>query len=791
MIKKEKLLNNYRNIVNEIKKIDLTTLNNEELLNKSNNLKQQISKGTTVNEIIIEGFALVKEVIKRTLGLEVYDVQLLAALALNNKKLIEMQTGEGKTLTAVFPAYINSLYGKGVHILTFNDYLAKRDAKWMKPIYDMLGVNVGFVQENMSLEDKKKAYYCDITYVTAKEAGFDYLRDSIAYSVDELVHRPFYCAIVDEADSILIDEARIPLVIATSTNEKDSEVRKIRDIVVKLEAEIDYITDEYDMNIFLTENGINKVETLLKCGNLYDNKNFNLLRLLNSTLYAEVMLKRDIDYIVKNEKIEMIDEFTGRIAKNRHWADGIQAALEVKENLEVQYTSKILSQITLQHFVKLYDNLAAMTGTAIDSEDEFFEYYDLELLVIPPNKKSIRKDLDNIVFTHKEAKYNALVKEVQRVNSTGQPILIGTSNIKESNYLANKLIEVGIKCQVLNAVNDELEAKVIEQAGRLGAVTVSTNMAGRGVDILLGGPDGNEKEKIISLGGLYVIGTNLHESLRIDKQLKGRSGRQGEPGITRFFISLEDDLIVKYGINEMIPKKHYPALKEEALSNPIFNYKINKAQKVIQGKLSDFRKSLYEYSIILEQQRLYMYDTRMKVMSGEIEDNILECDYPQLYESLKQKYSEDTIKLFKKNLILFYINEYWADYLIKVSNIKEGSQFNVYAGKNPLSEFNKNIIDEFQNLHEEIKLAIKDDYNKLNNAKVTFSEINNRNKNPLSTRTYLMNDNSIDAFMGFLPGIALINLVKAYGLGNIRDYIDSLEFSIRSYLYKLSRKNIV
>lgn len=788
MINQKKILTNYRNMVDKIKKIDFTMLNNEELLDKSNNLKELITTGTTINEIVIEGFALVKEAIKRTLGFEVYDVQLLAALALNDKKLIEMQTGEGKTLTAVFPAYINALYGKGVHVLTFNDYLAKRDANWMKPIYDMLGVNVGFVQENMSLEDKKKAYYSDITYVTAKEAGFDYLRDSIAYSTQELVHRPFYCAIVDEADSILIDEARIPLVIATSTNEKDSEVRKIRDIVVKLEAEIDYTTDEYDMNIFLTENGINKAEKLLRCGNLYDNKNFNLLRLLNSTLYAEVMLKRDIDYIVKNEKIEMVDEFTGRIAKNRHWADGIQAALEVKENLEVQCTSKILAQITLQHFVKLYDNLAGMTGTAMDSEDEFFEYYDLELLIVPPNKKCIRKDLDNIVFTHKEAKYNALVKEVQKINSTGQPILIGTSNVKESTYLAKKLIEVGIRCQVLNAVNDELEAKVIEQAGVLGAVTVSTNMAGRGVDILLGGPDGNEKEKIISLGGLYVIGTNLHESLRIDKQLKGRAGRQGEPGITRFFISLEDDLIVKYGINEMIPKKYYPTLKEEALSNPIFNYKINKAQKVIQAKLSDFRKSLYEYSIILEQQRLYMYDTRMKIISGEVEDNLLNCDYPKLYETLKQKYSEDTIKVFKKNLMLFYLNEYWADYLIKVSNIKDGSQFNVYAGKNPLSEFNRTIIDEFQNLHEEIKLAIKDDYNKLNNSKVTFLEINDRIRNPLSTWTYLMNDNSIDAFMSFLPGIALINLVKSYGLGNIRDCIDLLEFSIRSYLYKLSKK---
>lgn len=791
MKKQEKLLNNYRNMVDKIKKIDFTQLNNEELLNKSNYLKELISKEIDINEVVLEAFALVKEVIKRTLGFEVYDVQLLAALALNDKKLIEMQTGEGKTLTAVFSAYINSLYGKGVHVLTFNDYLAKRDAKWMKPIYDMLGVNVGFIQENMSLEDKRKAYYCDITYVTAKEAGFDYLRDSIAYSKEELVHRPFYCAIVDEADSILIDEARIPLVIATSTNEKDYEVRVIREVVATLESEIDYTTDEYDMNIFLTENGISKVEKLLGCGNLYDNKNFNLLRLLNSTLYAEIMLKRDIDYIVKNNTIEMIDEFTGRIAKNRHWADGIQAALEVKENLEVQCTSKILAQITLQHFVKLYENLAGMTGTAMDSEDEFFEYYDLELVTVPPNRKCIRKDLDNIVFTHKEAKYKALVKEVQRVNSTGQPILIGTSNVKESTYLASKLLDAGIRCQVLNAVNDELEAKVIEQAGVLGAVTVSTNMAGRGVDILLGGPEGNERERIIRLGGLYVIGTNLYESLRIDKQLKGRAGRQGEPGLTRFFISLEDDLIVKYGISEMIPKKYYPILKEEALSNPIFNYKINKAQKVIQAKLSDFRKSLYEYSIVLEQQRLYMYDNRIKVMNGEIEDSILNCEYPELYEVLKKKYDEDTIKVFKKNLMLFHINEYWSDYLIKVSIIKDGSQFNVYAGKNPLSEFNRTIIDEFKNLHEEIKLAIKDDYNELNNSKVTFLELNNRNKNPLSTWTYLMNDNSIDAFMGFLPGIALINLVKSYGLGNIRDSIDSLEFAIRSYLYKLSRKDAI
>ena len=791
MFRRNKLLINYEKMIMKINKVDFSSLEIDELLTKSKKLKELASKVSCNDEIVVEAFALVKEAIRRTLGFEVYDVQLIAALALYNNKLIEMQTGEGKTLVAVFPAYLNSLANKGVHILTFNDYLAKRDALWMSPVYNLLGVEVSYVQEGMKPTDKKNAYFSDVTYVTAKEAGFDYLRDSIAYSKDELVHRPFYYAIVDEADSILIDEARIPLVIASGTNEKDLKIGKIRSAVIKLDSAIDYKTDEYSINIFLTENGIDKVENILKCGNLYDAKNFNLLRLLNSTLYAEVMLKRDIDYIVKDEKIEMIDEFTGRIAKNRHWADGIQAALEVKEKLEIQCTSKILAQITLQHFVKLYKNLSAMTGTAIDSEDEFFEYYDLDLLIVPPNKNCIRKDLDNIVFTHKEAKYNALVKEIQIINLTGQPILIGTSNVKESTYLANKLRAVGIRCQLLNAVNDELEAKVIEKAGILGEVTVSTNMAGRGVDILLGGPEGIEREKIISLGGLYVIGTNLYESLRIDKQLKGRAARQGEPGMTRFFISLEDDLIVKYGLKEMIPTKYYPTLIEGALSNPIFNYKITKAQKIIQGKLSDFRKSLYEYSVLVEQQRLYMYNSKMKVMNNEVEDNILNCDYPQLHEILKQKYGEETIEAFKKNLMLFHINEYWADYILKVSSIKDYSQFSVYAGKNPLNEFNLMIHNEFQTLHEEIKLAIKDDYNKLINHKITFSGMNSRNKNPISSWTYLMNDNSIDAFIGFLPGLALINLVKSYRFINIRAGIDSLEFSVRSYLYKLSRKNIL
>lgn len=719
---------NYKNIVEQIKKIDLKSVSDEELLKRSDTLKEKATEGTEINSLLVEGFALVKEAVRRTLKLEVYDVQLSAAIALHNKKMIEMKTGEGKTLTAVFPAYLNGLLKKGVHILTFNDYLARRDALWMKPVYEALGLTVGFVQEKMDKKEKKSAYNCDITYVTAKEAGFDYLRDSLCYSKEYLIHRQFYFAIVDEADSILIDEARIPLVIAVSTDEKATDLQRVRDVIETLNPLTDYKTDEYSQNVYLTEAGIDHAESLLQCGNLYGKENWDLLTKVNSALYAEVLLQKDIDYIVRKGIIEMVDEFTGRVAENRHWPDGLQEALECKENLEIRSKGRIMAKITLQHFIKLYENLAGMTGTAVDSADELYEFYDMQVVIIPPNKKSLRKDCTPYVFTHKEAKYKALVEEIKRVHATGQPILIGTSSVKESSSLASQLSAVGVKCQVLNAKNDELEASIIARAGVLGAVTVSTNMAGRGTDILLGGPDGYEREHIKELGGLYVIGTNLYESLRIDKQLMGRSGRQGDPGITRFFISLEDNLMIKYGIENVIPEGYLPKKQDEALSNAIFNNKMHEVQKIVQGQNSDLRMDLYHYSSVLDRQRQYMYDTRMKIINDESD-------------------------LLKKNILLYHMDQCFADYLTKAANFQEGIQLCILGGKSPLREFEMKLAEEFNLLQEEIYEAVKDDYTKLEASETTAEELNERSKPPASAWTYLVSDNSFEDIIGMFRGL--------------------------------------
>lgn len=777
---KTNAISKYRKILEEIKRLDFSSLRDEALLLESNKLREEALAGSSSDSLLVRAFALVKEATKRTLGFEVYDVQLLGAISLNNKAIIEMNTGEGKTLVAVFPAYLNSLYKKGVHILTFNDYLAKRDALWMGPIYEMLGISVGFVQEDMDPQVKRAAYAKDITYVTAKEAGFDYLRDSLCYDKKDLIHRSFYFAIVDEADSILIDEARIPLVISVSTKESSSNLKRVREAVASLIPKVDYKIDEYAQNVYLTDQGIDRIEKYLGCGNLYTEKNFNLLQQVNCVLYAEALLQKDIDYIVRNKRIEMVDEFTGRIAENRHWPDGVQAALECKEGLEIQSKGRIMTQITLQHFIKQYENLAGMTGTAMDSADEFFEIYQKEIVVIPPNVKSQRIDCAPYVFTHKEAKYKALVEEIRRVHSTGQPILIGTSSVKESDHLAMLLEKEGISCQVLNAKNDELEAHIIEKAGVLGAVTVSTNMAGRGVDIILGGPQGHDKEKIKDLGGLYVIGTNLHESLRIDKQLKGRAGRQGDPGITRFFVSLEDDLMVKYGIENMIPKEFYPKKQEYALFNPIYAKKISQVQRIIQGHNYDIRKELYDYSILLNELRQYLYNIRMEILHHRFKDEVLEKDFPKLYEDLKAKYSLEEIESFKRRLRLFHMDELWADYLDKAANLRHGIHLKAIGGKDPLREFQLKLIEEFDVLKEEIEEAIRNDYKSLELSNTTFDELKERIKAPEATWTYLVNDDSIEDVLGLLKG-----LVKITGMNNFFAWIT---FAGEYGFYKLFKK---
>ncbi|MBA1334187.1 MAG: Protein translocase subunit SecA [Firmicutes bacterium] len=526
-------------------------------------MKNRARNGVSLDELLVESYAIVREASRRMLGMRPYDVQVIAGIALHRCKVVEMQTGEGKTLAAIMPAYLNALTGEGVHVLTFNDYLAHRDAAWMGPVYEYLGLTVGYVKEGMSISQRQNAYCSDITYVTAKEAGFDYLRDFLCVERNMLVQRPFHYAIVDEADSILIDEARIPLVIAGNVPENVEDAFRLYDIVKNLQPGDDYETDQYRSNIYLTDAGLSRVEKILGCGNLYDPENLELLTRLNCALYAEVLLEKDKDYIVKNGKVEIIDEFTGRIADKRHWPDNLQTAVEAKEGLALQTGGMVMGSIAMQHFLSLYPRISGMTGTAVAAAGEFNEFYCMDVVVIPTNRPCIRRDHPDLVFTHSQAKQKALVSEVKRAHGTGQPVLIGTGSVEESERLASDLRKVGIEPRVLNAKNDEMEAIIIARAGEPGAVTVSTNMAGRGVDIKLGGEREQERDRVVALGGLYVIGTNRHESSRIDNQLRGRAGRQGDPGESRFFISLEDDMIVRYDIAKLIPARNFPQKRED------------------------------------------------------------------------------------------------------------------------------------------------------------------------------------------------------------------------------------
>ena len=567
-------LQNILDSINRLKSEFENKLDNQ-LKEISETMKFRAREGEDADDLLIVAFALVREVFGRVLGMHPFDVQIMGGIAMHQGKLAEMQTGEGKTLTAVFPAYLNALSGKGVHILTFNDYLAGRDAQWMGPVYRFLGLTLGCVQEGMSIADRQMAYGSDVTYLTAKESGFDYLRDSLCYNRSETVHRDFHFAIVDEADSILIDEARVPLIIAGATEDTIAEPFRMAQITKRLEENTDYEFDAYQRNIHLTEEGMKRIEELLQCDNLHDEKNMETLARLNCALHAEYLLYRDVDYIVRDGKIELVDEFTGRVADKRRWPDGLQAAIEAKENLMVQCKGDILNSITLQHFLQLYPKICGMTATACPAEDEFREFYGLDIVVIPPNKPSIREDFPDYIFRTKESKHRALIDEIVRAHKTRRPILVGTRSVEESASLAESLVKENVACEVLNAKRDALEAQIIAQAGRLDAVTISTNMAGRGTDIRLGGSDEDEKKQVASLGGLYVIGTNTHESRRIDNQLRGRAGRQGDPGTSQFFISLEDDLFVKYRLKDLLPSHDFHSgsnfmLADERMSNASF-----------------------------------------------------------------------------------------------------------------------------------------------------------------------------------------------------------------------------
>lgn len=710
-------LQGYRDKAELIRKRNLETWDEKQFQAESLRLKKEAKSGTLLDELLVDAYALVCEAAKRTLGLHPYDVQIMAAIALHEGFVIEQHTGEGKTLSAVMPAYLNALTGEGVHVLTFNDYLAHRDAEWMGPIYRFLGLTVKSVQAGMSLSEKREAYAADITYVTAKEAGFDYLRDTIALDEADTVHRPFHYVIVDEADSLLLDEARVPLVIAGEPVSSKSDGIRFAEVARQLEQEEHYEFDEFKRNVYLNEAGAAKAESLLGCGNLYESHNSHLLSSLNCALHAESLLKKDVDYIVRDGKIELIDEYTGRVAENRHLPDGLQAALAAKEGLQTKTGGKILGTITLQHFLSLYPKICGMTATAQASAMEFEDIYALQVVQIPPNRPNIRIDHPHRIYTHKEAKLKALVQEISSVHATGRPILIGTSSVGESDMLAEALAAAGVPCHVLNAKNDAKEAEIIAKAGEIGAVTVSTNMAGRGVDIRLGGGNPAQAEVVAKLGGLYVIGTHVHESVRIDNQLRGRSGRQGDPGASVFFVSLEDELMQRFGIDKVIPPAYRDLRQDEALEESVLYSKIEYIQRVMMGQNFHIRQELNRYSDMVEEQRRILYAQRLEILTGET----------------PMSPSEQRVRLY-------YIDKFWADHLEDVSYIRESIHLTSLVNRNPIDEFHAQIIQAYEQIPAKINRESTNMLAKLGGSNDPAKWKKFGLKIPTSTWTYIIND---------------------------------------------------
>lgn len=692
-------------------------------------LRQRAMSGEPLNSLLPEAFALATEASFRVLKLRPHHTQILAGIVLHNGQIAQMQTGEGKTLAAVLPAYLNGLEGKGVHILTFNDYLAKRDAEWMGPVFKFLGLSVGYISGGMVQAERKMAYDCSVTYSSAKEVGFDYLRDFLCLKAELLVQRPFNFTIVDEADSIMIDEARIPLIISGKLTETEEYALKANKIVNNFKPGVHYEADQYDNNYYFTDEGINEAEKQLKIGNIYDEANLPYLVALNGALTAYTLLQRDRNYLVRNNSIEIIDEFTGRVANQRLYPDNIQTAVEIKEGIESNSRGSIMGRIALQHFLSLYQKLAGMTGTAKSAGYEFKSLYKMPVVEVSPYKPCQRKDQPDRVFMTKSQKEKAIIEEVVSLNSKGQPILIGTVDIEESEQLSSMLKERGIRCSVLNAKNDEQEARIIAEAGMPYAVTVSTNMAGRGVDIRLGGSDEREKDPVMALGGLYVLGTNRHESVRIDDQLRGRSGRQGEPGESRFFISLEDEIIKKYDSENVLKSR----ASMGNFSEEIFSEKIGKEiislQRRIEGYHSDIRRQMLSFSSIIEKQRRVLHHLRNELLLGHISGSCSGLD-----------------KEFFRKVMLITINRLWMDYLEELESVREGIHLVALGKKNPKDEFNSYAITAFNRLEKRLQSESLVNYKNWLGQKEEIEKLNQFG--PTSTFTYLLEEklDGIDQF---------------------------------------------
>lgn len=732
----------------------LKNLSDSSLANKTNEFKARLAKGETLDDILPEAFAVIREASRRVLGMRQFDVQLIGGIILHRGNIAEMGTGEGKTLVATAPVYLNALEGKGVHVITVNDYLAKRDSEWMGQVYKFLGMSVGLIVHDLDFEQRKTAYNSDITYGTNNEFGFDYLRDNMVSSLDQMVQRPLHYCLIDEVDSILIDEARTPLIISGPGQKSTDNYYVVSKLVPQLKLGEDYTIDEKQKTVAPTESGVAKMEKMLKVDNLYDTDNLELNHLFIQALRAQAMMERDRDYVVKDGEVIIVDEFTGRLMYGRRYSDGLHQAIEAKEGLQVQRESQTLATITFQNYFRMYDKLAGMTGTAKTEEQEFIKIYGLEVFQVPTNRPVQRKDLSDVIFKTKRGKYKAVVREIEKRHATGQPMLIGTTSIEQSEQLSHMLKEAGIVHNVLNAKYHELEAQIVAQAGQKGQVTIATNMAGRGTDIVLG-------EGVSELGGLAIIGTERHESRRIDNQLRGRAGRQGDPGSSQFFLSLEDDLLRIFGGDNIKKFMEKMGLEEdEEIRSSMVSSAIQKAQKRVEERNFDIRKYVLEYDDVMNQQRKVVYEQRRKILEGQdMKDQILnmvdtlvshgletyanpklypeEWDFDALikycekyflapdevkldeiedmsreeigqklmdiahktYEAREKSIGSPMMRELEKAVMLKVVDSKWMEHLDDMDMLKEGIGLRSYGQRNPIVEYKVeafNIFSEMQ-----------------------------------------------------------------------------------------------
>ncbi len=733
----------------------LKKLSDSSLANKTNEFKARLAKGETLDDILPEAFAVVREASRRVLGMRHFDVQLIGGIVLHRGNIAEMCTGEGKTLVATAPVYLNALEGKGVHVITVNDYLAKRDSEWMGQVYKFLGLSVGLIVHDLDFHQRKIAYNSDITYGTNNEFGFDYLRDNMVTSLDQMVQRPLHYCLIDEVDSILIDEARTPLIISGPGQKSTDNYYVMAKLVPHLKKDEDYTIDEKQKTVAPTEAGVAKMEKMLHVENLYDAENLELNHLFVQALRAQTMMQRDKDYVVKDGEVVIVDEFTGRLMYGRRYSDGLHQAIEAKEGLEVQRESQTLATITFQNYFRMYDKLAGMTGTAKTEEQEFIKIYGLPVIQIPTNKPIQRKDLPDVVFKTKRGKYRAVVKEVQRRHATGQPMLIGTTSIEQSEELSHMLDAAKIPHSVLNAKYHEKEAAIVALAGQKGAVTIATNMAGRGTDIQLG-------EGVAELGGLAIIGTERHESRRIDNQLRGRAGRQGDPGSSQFFLSLEDDLLRIFGGDNIKKFMEKMGLDEdEPINSRMVSNAIQKAQKRVEARNFDIRKYVLEYDDVMNQQRKVVYEQRRRILEGEnmkdqvlrmvdtiiekgmetyadpklypeewdfagllkysekyflapgeiklediedmsreeVEDKLKTCAH-ETYESREKSIGSSMMRELEKAVMLKVVDSKWMEHLDDMDMLKEGIGLRSYGQRNPIVEYKVEAYDIFEEMQQ-------------------------------------------------------------------------------------------